>query len=172
MKHIKNIAAIAAFMASVTHAQNTSTGPVVNLGYAQYQGIYNTSIGVTTFFGLHYAQSPTGNLRWQPPQEIEYNNDYDPSTVIDASIQGPICVQDTPYWNITGNLTNPQPGIEDCLLLDVSTDGISKFWVQGTNIMKVLVPQTPANTRLPVIVQIHGGGYATGNSETYPGYAL
>jgi hypothetical protein len=47
-----------------------------------------------------------------------------------------------------------QPGSEDCLLLDV------------------LVPQTVNGPNLPVIVQIHGGGYAGGNSETYPGYAL
>lgn len=51
-------------------------------------------------------------------------------------------------------MTQPQPGQEDCLLLDV------------------LVPQQPASSRLPVIVQIHGGGYAGGNSESYPGYAL
>lgn len=34
------------------------------------------------------------------------------------------------------------------------------------------MPQNPTSSRLPVIVQIHGGGYAGGNSETYPGYAL
>jgi len=92
---------------------------------------------VTTFFGLRYAQPPTGELRWQPPQEIEYKNNYDPSTVIDATNTGPICVQVTPYWNITNTsatLPSLNPGSEDCLLADV------------------LVPQAPVNSRLPVMV--------------------
>lgn len=121
MKISSKITALAPLLPCLVQAQNTttSTGPVVNLGYAQYRGVYNTSIGVTSYFGLRYAQAPTGNLRWQPPKEIEYYNNYDHSSVIDATNTGPICVQDTPYWNITGNLTNLQPGSEDCLLLDV-----------------------------------------------------
>jgi len=39
-------------------------------------------------------------------------------------------------------------------------------------LLDVLVPTKPVNERLPIIVQIHGGGYAGGNSESYPGYAL
>lgn len=88
--------------------------------------------------------------------DIENHNDYDPSTLINATEQGPICIQGTPGWT-PGVSIAPQrvnPGSEDCLLLDV------------------LVPETPAGTNLPVMVQIHGGGYAVGNAETYPGYAL
>ena len=141
-----------ACIASLTTAQN-SYDPVVDLGYAQYRGVQNASIGVTTWFGIKYAQPPTGNLRWQRPREIEYSsNPYDPTTVIDATEQGPICIQVTAPWNITTPWPSLQPGQEDCLLLDV------------------LVPQSPVSKRLPVIVQIHGGGYAGGNSESYPGY--
>jgi carboxylesterase type B len=93
-------------------------------------------------------------LRWQAPQAIEYHNDYDPSTVIDATQQGPECIQDVPFWSLTNTTPAVQPGAEDCLLLDV------------------LVPQTVSGPSIPVIVEIHGGGYAGGNSETYPGYAL
>lgn len=74
--------------------------------------------------------------------------------VIDATEQGPICIQDVPYWSLTNTTLAIQPGNEDCLLLDV------------------LVPQKVTGPNLPVIVQIHGGGYASGNSETYPGYAI
>ena len=130
--------------------------PVVNLGYAQYRGIPNSTYGVTSFFGIRYAAPPTGLLRWQPPQSIESHNNYDPTTVIDATQQGPICVQTTPYWNITNTSSIPvNAGSEDCLLLDI------------------LVPAQPAqHSRLPTMVQLHGGGYAAGSSETYPGYAL
>ncbi|TKA46995.1 hypothetical protein B0A55_13053, partial [Friedmanniomyces simplex] len=147
------IALIASLLTAVVVAQSNDS--VVNLGYAQYRGIPNDTFGVTSFFGLRYAASPTGLLRWQPPRAIESNNDYDPSTVIDATQQGPICIQSTPYWNITNTSSIPvQSGVEDCLLLDI------------------LVPAQPASSRLNVMVQIHGGGYAGGNSESYPGYAL
>ena len=113
--------------------------PIVDLGYAQYCGVANATFGVTSYFGIRYAASPAGPRRWQPPAPIEYNNDYDPSTVIDATQQGPSCIQVTPYWNITNTSSIPvNPGVEDCLLLDV------------------LVPAQPASSRLPVIVQIHG----------------
>jgi len=139
----------------VVFAKAQSPGNVVNLGYAQYKGVTNDTFGVTTYFGLRYAASPTKELRWQPPRPIEYDNDYDRDAVIDATQQGPQCIQTTPYWNITNTSSVPvQPGQEDCLLLDV------------------LVPAKPANPSLPVMVQIHGGGYAGGSSESYPGYAL
>jgi len=129
--------------------------PVVDLGYAQYRGIPNDTYGVTSFFGIRYAAPPTGLLRWQPPQAIESHNDYDAAAVIDATQQGPICVQTTPYWNITNTSSIPvNAESEDCLLLDI------------------LMPAQPANSRLVTMVQIHGGGYTTGNSQTYPGYAL
>ncbi|KAK5764617.1 hypothetical protein LTS12_005117 [Elasticomyces elasticus] len=132
-----------------------ASDPVVNLGYAQYRGTPNDTFGVTSFFGIRYAVSPTGARRWQPPQPIEYNNEYSKSAVIDATQQGPICIQSTPYWNITNTSSIPiQPGDEDCLLLDIQ------------------VPANPANDNLDVMVQIHGGGYVGGNAESYPGYAL
>ncbi|ROW07763.1 hypothetical protein VMCG_03431 [Cytospora schulzeri] len=43
---------------------------------------------------------------------------------------------------------------EDCLILDV------------------LVPSTPSSKNLPVMVQIHGGGFTTGNALTAPGDAM
>ncbi|KAK3670089.1 hypothetical protein LTR78_010029 [Recurvomyces mirabilis] len=147
---MRPVVALAALSATFATAQN-----VVDLGYAQYRGIPNDTFGVTTYFGLRYAASPTKELRWQAPRPIEYNNGYDRATVIDATQQGPQCVQTTPYWNITNTSSIPvQSGQEDCLLLDV------------------LVPAKPASSSLPVMVQIHGGGYAGGNAESYPGYAL
>lgn len=105
---------------------------------------------VVNYFGLRYAEAPLDELRWRPPMDIESHSGYDAATVMDATARGPVCVQGAPYWR----QTITPGGSEDCLLLDV------------------LVPQTPATDYLPVLVQIHGGGYDQGNSESNPGYLI
>ncbi|OCL08234.1 alpha/beta-hydrolase [Glonium stellatum] len=150
-----------------------TTGPIVDLGYARYEGVHNESVeyvtcpqadimflkrrpSINTWFGIRYAQPPTGELRWRAPRDIELNNSYSRTETISASAQGPICVQGTPQWRVAGNSMTPfRPiGTEDCLLLDV------------------LAPAHPISSSLPVMVQIHGGGYTQGNSEYYAGYSL
>ncbi|EMC98112.1 hypothetical protein BAUCODRAFT_32113 [Baudoinia panamericana UAMH 10762] len=141
---------LAAFIGliAVVSAQNASY--VVDLGYAQYAGVLNQS--VVQYFGIRYAQPPLGELRWRAPLDIEAHGGYDPSVVMPATERGPICVQGTPYWRPNPALNGT--GSEDCLLLDV------------------LVPPNPVSDYLPVLVQIHGGGYDQGNSESNPGYLL
>ena len=46
-------------LAKLAVAANDST-PVVDLGYAQYQGTFNVSTNVSYFLGVRYAQPPTG----------------------------------------------------------------------------------------------------------------
>lgn len=117
------------------------------------------SISYTIWYGLRYAAAPTGKLRWRPPAPIEQNNNYSRSEVISAKKQGNICIQGTPAWELEWKIGNyssipVQSGYEDCLLLDV------------------LVPKNPVSDALPVMVQIHGGGYTQGNSEYYPGFEI
>lgn len=105
-----------------------------------------------------YAAAPTGALRWQKPIAIEYQNDFDTSTLHDASSIGPACYQSLPQslykpYNDSFAYT-PQGVSEDCLTADV------------------LVPMEPVSTRLPVMVQIHGGGYTSGSAQSYPGDAM
>jgi len=57
----------------------------------------------------------------------------------------------TPGFLITNTTAAVQAGVEDCLLLNV------------------LVPNNPTSANLPVMVQIHGGGYTLGGAESYPG---
>lgn len=129
---------------------NSTSGPVVDLGYAQYRGntSFRANFSTDVFYGIRFAQPPLGQLRWQPPQNIEAHNDYDPSEVMDAEKPSQACVQGTPAWQIAANETGPVPvtGQEDCLLLDV------------------YVPEQPQSTALPVLVNIHGGGYTQGNA--------
>ena len=39
-----------------------SNAPFVNLGYAQYAGVIDTTTGNTEFLGIRYAAPPTGTL--------------------------------------------------------------------------------------------------------------
>jgi carboxylesterase type B len=127
---------------------NSSSGPIVNLGYAQFKGntTLRSNFSTDVYYGIRFAQ--VGQLRWQPPQNIEAHNDYNPSEVIDAQTPSPSCVQGFPAWNLQANETGVvnATGQEDCLLLDV------------------YVPEKPTSTALPVLVNIHGGGYTKGSA--------
>ena len=150
MSMFSRFAALAALTVPLVASQNQSSDYTVNLGYAQYQGAPNGS--AVQFFGIPYAAPPLGELRWRAPMDIESHSNYDPSVVQDATKRAPICVQGAPYWRANPNIS--ETGSEDCLILDV------------------LIPQKPTSAYLPVLVQIHGGGYDQGNSESNPGYAL
>ena len=39
-----------------------AAGPIVDLGYAQYQGVSNVTTGLNTFLGVRYAAAPTGGV--------------------------------------------------------------------------------------------------------------
>ena len=83
----------------------TATDPLVSLVYADYEGTALTN-GVTQWLGIRYAQSPTGQLRFAPPQEPPQLGQ------VKADQHGPLCLAtgDDP----SNNKTN-----EDCLFLDV-----------------------------------------------------
>ncbi|KAF2755773.1 alpha/beta-hydrolase [Pseudovirgaria hyperparasitica] len=131
------------------------SGPVVDLGYAQYQGKYLEDNDLNNYYGIRYAQAPVHHLRWRPPMPIELHNNYSRSTPIDATTPGPACVQGKPTWFVDEEFPLPRPpGIEDCLLLDIK------------------VPANPSSSSLPVMLEIHGGGYVLGSTSAYPGYAL
>jgi carboxylesterase type B len=82
----------------------------------------------------------------------------DSNTVYDASQIGPACYQDLPQslyapYNQSFAYT-PQGVSENCLTVDV------------------LIPTHPVSKYLPVMAQIHGGGYTSGNAQSYPGDAM
>ncbi|KAI1122656.1 carboxylesterase family protein [Nemania abortiva] len=112
--------------------------PVVDLGYAKYQGFYDPTYDQNIFRGIRYAAPPVGELRWQMPQPPAVNR----TVVLSAENYAPQCPQ-------SPNSPNAPPaspsGDEDCLFLNVVA---------------------PANrTQLPVLVWIHGGGYGSGNNR-------
>ncbi|KAF2203384.1 alpha/beta-hydrolase, partial [Delitschia confertaspora ATCC 74209] len=110
---------------------------------------------VNSFYGIRYAQPPTEQLRWRPPQPIEKALDHSEPSILNATTRGPSCVQGQAFWQNPSMLPFKPDGAEDCLLLDV---------VQPAGI------EQTAN--LPVIVQIHGGCYIHLDSQSFTGYAL
>ena len=126
--------------------------PVVDLGYASYQGIYNETTGIQTFKGMRYAAPPVGDLRWRAPQDPEAV-----SGLQDASNYGDQCLQGSvgagtgaPVAGALSAATSSFPtSSEDCLFVNV------------------FVPPnaTIGSGSLPVGVYIHGGGYSLGSGD-------
>lgn len=106
---------------------------------------------VATFFGIPYAEQPTGSLRFAPPQP---RSSWAPA-VFDATKMIPICPQNNeilpglPKW-LPGKSTQ-----EDCLVLNVWT--------------KAPIPDPTSGQLRPVLVFIHGGAFLYGNGYTQLG---
>jgi len=100
--------------------------------------------GGAVFKGIPFAQPPVGDLRWRAPLPVKPW-----AGVRNATDFGAPCAQ-----NANGRML--ENGQEDCLYLNVWT------------------PEWPAQSRLPVMVWIHGGGnYAgTASSTNFDGQNL
>ncbi|KAK7044580.1 carboxylic ester hydrolase [Favolaschia claudopus] len=139
--------ALSAFHAALLlfSSVNAASVPVVDLGYAKYQGVVDSKLKITAFRGIRYAAPPTGSLRFRAPAA--------PSStpgVQQAFNDPPQCYQGNsgPLTPVANNQT------EDCLFLNVYTPSLN-----------------PAS-RLPTIVWIYGGGYTIGFAGEYNGAEL
>ncbi|KAF8606945.1 alpha beta-hydrolase [Ceratobasidium sp. AG-I] len=139
---------IASFAFFCTSAAINSTGPIVKLPYARYQGIHNASTGLDVFLGVKYAKAPVGNLRWRAPKTPSLSNG-----IIQATSQPAKCFQ----LDILGGGNDTTPGVpdpsEDCLFLNVFAPPLTQ-------------------KKLPVLVWIHGGGYYAGYAAQYDPTAM
>jgi para-nitrobenzyl esterase len=110
--------------------------PVVRIDSGEVRGVVSES-GVAVFRGIPYAAPPVGELRWRPPQQIE------PWPGIrDATEFGSACPQPDHLSGVYG-IALPETS-EDCLFLNVWT------------------PDPAGETKLPVMVWIHGGSFYLG----------
>ncbi|KAJ6109871.1 hypothetical protein N7486_002106 [Penicillium sp. IBT 16267x] len=118
-------------LAAPAHTAN----PVVDLGYASYQGYYDSTHDLNIFKGIRYAAPPVGKLRWQAPQAPPVNR----TSIQCATKQPPLCPQSggAKLPKVYG--FNSALGDEDCLFLNVYAP--------------------PGAKGLPVLLWIHGGGY-------------
>nr|XP_020032332.1 carboxylesterase 1E-like isoform X1 [Castor canadensis] len=134
--------------------------PVVDTAHGRVLGKYVSLQGfaqpVAVFLGVPFAKPPLGSLRFSPPQPAEPW-----SYVKNTTSYPPMCSQDTVAGQMVNDLlTNRKEKIaltfsEDCLYLNIYTPA---------DLMK--------NSRLPVMVWIHGGGLVVGGASTYDGLAL
>lgn len=102
--------------------------------------------GIVNYKGIRYVQPPIGNLRWHSPQPpADFNGTFN------ATAYGPSCYANTPP--VTTYATPPS---EDCLCLNVWTGARA------------------ATEKRPVMMFVHGGGFAygSGSLSTYEGTHL
>jgi para-nitrobenzyl esterase len=97
------------------------------------------------FLGVPYAAPPVGQLRFTAPHPAAAWHG-----VREAGKQGPACPQFQP-----GGVRDTQRTSEDCLYLDLYRPAA-----------------TPPSAKLPVVLWVHGGGYAQGTGVIYGGQTL
>ncbi|KAF3024331.1 hypothetical protein E8E14_013972 [Neopestalotiopsis sp. 37M] len=119
---------------------------IVQLSTGAIRGQTCSTSLATSFLGIPYAQPPTEELRFMPPQPLS------PSAsqlgdVFDASQVAAPCIQ----WGSEFDVENPTPS-EDCLYLNV-----------------YIPPETTNCSSLPVKVWAYGGGNI-GGAASYPLY--
>ncbi|TGO50792.1 hypothetical protein BOTNAR_0379g00040 [Botryotinia narcissicola] len=115
------------------------------------QGIINgTTPNVRQFLGVPFAQTPTGNLRWMPPNTLPSNQS---SAVVDATKFSLNCPQyesaiPTIYSTYVREFFISGPSGEDCLTLSI--------WAPL---------HSQPEDKLPVVIYLYGGGLQTGGSS-------
>ncbi|KAL0578576.1 hypothetical protein V5O48_003426 [Marasmius crinis-equi] len=135
--------------------------PTVSLDSATVTG--TSSQGVSKFLGIPYAQPPTGNRRFRPPEPI---TPYTGS--VDATAYGPACPQQQDKAPIPEGLpkevvdsiinlveTISVPDDEDCLTINV-----------------IKPPNATPDSKLPVLVWIFGGAFESGSPARNDGTSI
>ncbi|KAJ7056825.1 Alpha/Beta hydrolase protein [Mycena amicta] len=137
---------LALFILFATSALVSAQTPIVDLGYAKYQG--STTANITSFLGIRYAQVPLGDLRFREPRT--------PATmsgIQQATAEPNQCMQAPTGQSATNPLERRADSVvssEDCLFLNVYSPS-----------------NAPRN--LPTLVWIHGGGYISGAMTVFDG---
>jgi para-nitrobenzyl esterase len=143
-------------------AQPAPLSPVVTTTYGRVQGL--THGDVHAFKGLRYGAAPTGAMRFKPPQpprpwqSIQTAFAYGAPAVQmpsggTAAPMTPLSVEIARFFSTTTDMAVDN---EDCLFLNVWSKGLS------------------ADRKRPVMVWLHGGGFAYGSGgwPVYDGAAL
>jgi para-nitrobenzyl esterase len=113
----------------------------VRVQSGQLSGAPCADPAIRVYKGVPYAAPPVGDLRWRPPQPVR------PWTGVRSAVEfAPVCPQPPdPTLAIAG--LRPEKTSEDCLYLNIWT------------------PAKTKSDRLPVMVWVHGGGFANGSGS-------
>ena len=104
-----------------------------------------------SFLGIPYAAPPVGKLRWSAPQPVSaWAEPRDASRIANVCPQVVLAL-----FPVPGLKPGEVQGSEDCLYLNVYTP---------TN--------AQPDSRLPVMIWIHGGSFAVGSGSAYDGTVL
>ncbi len=133
------------FSAAAVKAEELCATPVTTES-GLIKGLAETGTETCVWRGIPYAAAPVGDLRWKAPQPAPKWEG-----TRDGSKWGARCMQKGEMEYVNADPSKKMS--EDCLYLNI--------WS----------PKTRDNRRLPVMVWIHGGGYAggTGNTKMYFG---
>ncbi|MDH2400112.1 carboxylesterase family protein [Bradyrhizobium sp. SSUT18] len=107
--------------------------------------------GVKAYFGIPFAASPLGDLRWRAPQKVEAWKG-----IYHADRLAPECIQVLRRHNLN-HYFGEEATSENCLYLNIWASRDAK-----------------SGTKLPVVVWIYGGGFTLGSSgmAMYDGEAV
>jgi para-nitrobenzyl esterase len=136
----KIVIGISLLIACALHAQKTDTiaGPIIRIKSGDLRGI--TVGDVTSFKGIPYAAAPIGEYRWRPPQPVKSWKGIREANKFCAD-----CAQAGFQRTASGISANSS---EDCLFLNV--------WTTAS---------ATKQSKLPVMVWIHGGGFTGGSGS-------
>ena len=140
------------FILVALNVANAKT-PVVATHSGRIAGVQTNDGAVASFKGIPFATPPVGQWRWRGPKPVSPWKE-----TLNASHFGASCIQgpNSEFLPWTKEFMYVTPVSEDCLFLNI--------WTAR--------PSTTA--RLPVLVFIHGGAFASGSGDVpvYDGEAL
>ncbi|TDZ29463.1 Para-nitrobenzyl esterase [Colletotrichum spinosum] len=140
--------AFVSVLAAAAAGQVHAVDPLVDLGYTKLQGVAEAG-GATRWLGVRYAAPPVGPLRFAAPVDPPNATD-----VVDASAFRPICLARSAS-DFTMKPNKRFTTDEDCLYLNI-------FAPSGAR----------ADSRLPVMYFIQGGGFQSLSNANFNGSDL
>ena len=126
--------------------------PVIETAGGKVQGLVRG--GISTFLGVRYGAPPIGPLRWRPPQKPKPW-----TTVADCSHYGAPAMQ-----MASGTIASPVSDFGMQMDQVFTTPSDLKIQNEDCLFLNIWTPACDARRR-PVMVWIHGGGFAFGSSS-------